>query len=108
MCGLPSESITTSTSTRLESLPKVSTDHIPLSYAANFKFPFPESKYAMAGHPVVGISTMEIKSPVSLESESSLLSSSSLCSGTARTSHELSLTSSSSSRDNSVVKGKSV
>ena len=108
MCGMPLESTTRSISVIPESLPRVSTDHIPLSYAANFRFPFPESKYAMAGHPVVGISAIEIKSPVSLESESSLLSSSFLSSGTASTSHELSLTSSSSSRDNSVVKGKSV
>ena len=51
---------------------------------------------------------MEIRSPVSLESESNLLSSSSLASGTARISQALSMTSSSSFRDNSVVNGRSV
>ena len=43
MCGMPLESTTRSISVIPESLPRVSTDHIPLSYAANLRLPLPES-----------------------------------------------------------------
>ena len=43
MCGMPLESTTRSISVIPESLPSVSTDHIPLSYAANLRLPLPES-----------------------------------------------------------------